>query len=891
MSSNTFVEFCDLDIVSAQQCHSAEGEMNVEQFSQNQEEHFYKGNRASWWNFQFEHICKRDKLDVLKSQVRDALAREVSDGENVGILTLYHQPGAGGTTVAMHVLWDMHNEGFKCCLVDRITNDTGNQIVGLYKREETNPLISKPVLAVVDNEDEKLDGLVNNIRTSCLTIGMNRWICVLLVCKRRNYVHGKKEGIHIKQKLSHEEQLLFVKKYDKLRKRKINEDVDSLLGLNTRKEDFIREYIKRTVAHFVDGITDYHQKAALGYTALLNYYDPSFRWIPVSCFDPLLAQQQGNHEIWDGFLIANCMLEGNVKCVRISDKRFSEYTLDALYPDECHAKLMEQLFHSEVFEEDHNSSDFTCLVNIAKEIMKKRKMEPDVKRRCKFSSFIQKLLDNNKSEEAVQCVEVLFEKVDDAFLAQQIARIFIDIKDWDNAKTWGEKAVQMYPDNSFLWDTYGQVYKGRLKQLIHKAHFKPSDPSIVATAVEIAHDGYNIFEKEHELTKKETFDPPNTSGLFGQIDIVMLMNQLFPMVSVCHKLSGQYPFPKELSKVSEKHAAWLQSLQDKSYTCLAEVEHWQIVYSVDSLFAPKIMPAKYFLSEKHMEPYRGKLNTIFFKDVPGDIQTMTSDNRESKIRALGGHSLYSVTKICRVELTALMIFQLASSNLREKRPGKWTAYELKMALASALALISYHDHCSIPQEEYSDLLKWSAALCEQPDIADPSLGRFSSSDPYVILLAFHWPMPNRKLLQHQCEWAVLERIVAAAKKAFKRLLGKSGEGSVNEKNNPLFFLTNKPNINSIISKERLQELCGNKGKKKVLNMLMSPEAAKRVYRFEGKLVKFGKEVEMVLTSKETITVPLLTEETSEILWNQQVYFALGIGLGGPVACNMGLKTP
>jgi hypothetical protein len=55
-----------------------------------------------------------------------------------------------------------------------------------------------------------------------------------------------------------------------------------------------------------------------------------------------------------------------------------------------------------------------------------------------------------------------FEMMEDPMICQQIARLYIHCKNWIQAAKFAGIATTMKPQNSFLWDTYGQVYKSQL---------------------------------------------------------------------------------------------------------------------------------------------------------------------------------------------------------------------------------------------------------------------------------------------------------------------------------------------------------------------------------------------------------------------------------------------
>lgn len=64
---------------------------------------FYRGAQVSWRNLQLRHDCERNLTSALAKQVSEDLSNR-----HAGRINLYHEPGAGGTTVAKRVMWESH---------------------------------------------------------------------------------------------------------------------------------------------------------------------------------------------------------------------------------------------------------------------------------------------------------------------------------------------------------------------------------------------------------------------------------------------------------------------------------------------------------------------------------------------------------------------------------------------------------------------------------------------------------------------------------------------------------------------------------------------------------------------------------------------------------------
>ena len=903
-------ELCDLDIVSVGECNTVTG-TEVDVLSRTQEEKFYKCNRATWWNFHFKgHVCPRDKLEDLKGKTRQALSGDASDNDNVDFVVVYHQPGSGGTTVAMNVIWDLHKE-FKSCTVRRITKDTVRQLLALYEFSDSQCDYRKPVLAMIDDEDEQINELKRNMEEECHNRAIYKLVCVFLVCVRCIALpaNHQPKNILLEQKLSPSEKKFFTDKYDELKKRG-HANIDHLLGLNIMKEDFNESYMKRTVDCFVSSQTGI-ARSVLQHTALLNHYDLLFRAIPVSCFDPVMMSQTGRlkRELWENkfkpdplmlFTTAS-RLHGRKKCLRITSKLLCRYILDNLGVSKPHEDLMQEFLCSPVFQRRSPDVAVRELLNIVKDCMKKRDVESDGIKRSKFSKFVQMLLNDRKIEEAVSCIHTVFERTGDAFLAQQIARVRIECKNWDEASKWATEAVKKRPDCSFLLDTKGRVVQLRLSEIraaCEESH-KPVSPCEIAKAVEYAYEGFQVFVKVQELSVSERYDPPNTSGLFGQMDIVLILCrilQFFPSFSpkselLCF-LSGEKQLPDSLrgTQIQPYHVQWLRSLQEECYNCLQVAESHRMVFSTQGHSFGHTRE-EFFLSEDNIQRLEDQLNLQFGEDLENlDPEKMTSNQRQRAVRRLGGKSLCNVMNQCRLgkdgRENAKKILLMASLSLKDGRNVK-RKNDLSMALAAALTLISHHDDTPEPQK-YMDLLRWSKEFFDKTE--RPDAKQFIHLEPYLYFLVFHWPTPNRQHHQEQCEPAELGKAIERAKEAFEMMHAKKGNAI--KKNSPMFFLTKKSS--SIVSKGQLQELCGKQREKRVEGLLKHPKASSIVERFRGVLQARGLALKLQLVSpqgnKVELTIPVFIPENKQTMWKKSVFFVLGFGLGGPVACSLSTSS-
>ncbi|CAL1542875.1 unnamed protein product, partial [Lymnaea stagnalis] len=228
--------------------------------------------------------------------------------------------------------------------------------------------------------------------------------------------------------------------------------------------------------------------------------------------------------------------------------------------------------------------DSQQLLSIITNVFKKREVESDGVKRCKYSRFILHLKDKEGAGTVIKQLESVFSLNKDPFTAQLIARFYIEIKDWTSAEKWALKAINMRPDSSFLWDTYGQVYKS---QLFDKTTMKTVDARDVLKGSEIhelitlTNNCLTAFRKEQQISERETstFEENNFAGYFGELRaIVMLLNLL--RLSPCFKgdntlhtfLVDRHFKPAELNFLSETECTFLKTLESSSKDAMRRLD-------------------------------------------------------------------------------------------------------------------------------------------------------------------------------------------------------------------------------------------------------------------------------------------------------------------------------
>lgn len=134
---------------------------------QEEEDMFFKGGTLNWaWWYQ----VGPGHLDVERDQLNDIveyLQKKYINAWKSGIVTLYHAPGSGGTTLAQRVLWTLRKE-VPCAQLKRGSSsvfDLAERIRFLCDKT------SKPVFILIDGEDEqRVESVRRSVREHCVII-------------------------------------------------------------------------------------------------------------------------------------------------------------------------------------------------------------------------------------------------------------------------------------------------------------------------------------------------------------------------------------------------------------------------------------------------------------------------------------------------------------------------------------------------------------------------------------------------------------------------------------------------------------------------------------------------------------------------------------------------
>lgn len=122
---------------------------------------FLRGGVPTWFNLRVHDDVEREISPKLLRQLRVDLGLTGTHSPGTVRINLYHQPGAGGTSVARRILWSLREE-VPCAIIKRASAaETTERVRELYK------VTSRPVVLLVEGRDvtdTELDDLYTHLR-------------------------------------------------------------------------------------------------------------------------------------------------------------------------------------------------------------------------------------------------------------------------------------------------------------------------------------------------------------------------------------------------------------------------------------------------------------------------------------------------------------------------------------------------------------------------------------------------------------------------------------------------------------------------------------------------------------------------------------------------------
>jgi tetratricopeptide (TPR) repeat protein len=229
---------------------------------------FLCGAEITWHELSLHCDVSRDKTEKVKRPVEAELLRRRAWRVN-----LYHEAGAGGTTVARRILWDLHSK-FPCVILKRSKPlETSERLFRLAS------LTGQPILLLIDSSqipERQVDELYNYVRSKQLSV------VILHVQRRLNPQAERDRVIYLDALLSNKECWQFVEKFSQFEPTKRTE-LERLVsnslqpkvktafyfGLQTFGREFIG--LEGYVGHRLESLS-FEQRSIILFLSIAHHY-------------------------------------------------------------------------------------------------------------------------------------------------------------------------------------------------------------------------------------------------------------------------------------------------------------------------------------------------------------------------------------------------------------------------------------------------------------------------------------------------------------------------------------------------------------------------------------------------------------------------------------------
>ncbi|XP_049923701.1 sterile alpha motif domain-containing protein 9-like isoform X4 [Epinephelus moara] len=571
MGSEIGDSFSLLDVVYANQF---EGEIIDPTVADQTEENFYRGAPPEWLNFHISDqavsdgtgtpFIRRDGYDTLVEQIRK---RRRYPGTPT--IKLFHQPGCGGTTLAMQVLWDLRKTFRSAVLTGSTSNITkvAKEVVHLFTagsrgHQNTVLLLLKDQFILEDLQDRIMEEiaeqeidtdmpvviLLNSVRASDHVILKKEHSFIVKQKAKRK----ERKFVILKKELSETEKQKFSEKKEKLSK-KYGDKCNQFHGFNIMQTNFSQAYIHEacSVIRNIKKANIPKKTQLAAFLSLLNAYVPGSYLLESQCLDFFKHDDyiHGDFSLEDtmepfSHLIITFQPDGSEKRVCMAHPMIAQ----------CCTELMAE---AGVTRSDTARNLLKCLcgddvppflVGFVKDMLTKREIKKDEKndnverhhrgpkrREDDQELFSRLILDIEEMEDKKQSASVLKVAsntfVQNALFPQALARFYYkELQDYNKAEMWAKTAKDRDPKKSFIADTLGQVHKNHLKNI--ECNATPREILQLATkAIEAFEDEERLAENEHVTDIKEdgktrVLRPFNTRGQFGYLQVCNLVYDL-----------------------------------------------------------------------------------------------------------------------------------------------------------------------------------------------------------------------------------------------------------------------------------------------------------------------------------------------------------------------------
>ncbi|XP_029384070.1 sterile alpha motif domain-containing protein 9-like [Echeneis naucrates] len=938
-----------LDILCENECQDTEIETKAsfDEFKNKTEEDFYRGGQVSWWNFYLSEMkgslpfIKRDKFNELYDLITPV------EGYTIPfvMINLFHHPGCGGTTLAMHVLWNLKHK-FRCAVVKNniaTNNEVAAQVMTLltYGREDQSGCT--PVLLLVDNRDD-----VEDLKQSIISMirkRINSIMVIILNCERTQFpresaTNSRISNVFITNKLSSKEQSLFSEKLQQVKENHNNPETFYAFMIMTN--NFSETYITNVVSNIVKDLDPNNLQGRLfSFLALLNTYING-SYMSLSLCESLLGLRSAlrKQETLDDMMNPYSTLmitftaedHGTYKAVRFLHQMIANKCLEILTKEYklSLAEITTDVLHCDRIYRSCMGKDF-LVQNIQSMLITRHRKEQGDDKDTLFSPLIEQMHEEEGHEITKQVLEKATETFDrSATVPQALARyLCLKVKDFESALKWALDAQRKNP-NSYIADTVGQVYKSRLKNEIESC--ENLTPETLDKCLTLGFKAIKAFQDSQELAKKdEQVDPfdlvtkrksksYNTSGYIGETEVTMLLLSIIkdlPLFAVGdkHKRDQMLHFLRDQHPVSSLHDHSKKAF-GQFFTVLAEHERSLMslkprLKEIFTFFEHYFLYLKPRSMERETadERHKRKVSEYFKKYI--ELFNLSEEEKASETASKPKLSLSQaiVDQRCYLEIKRADSFAGLLQCLNEKNPKemerileKWQ-FILDNSPRKSVADTANYILANIVLYNFKPSSKLLRKFDDLVDLLNTELQKEGINsrvtELYYLSMLLMWPSHQQRLEQTATNKDI-SMYIASARKSFQKRFSYMFPARSTIAH---FFLGKSSGLGRIVSKVKLDHIlitvskkedsqCGLSSQSRHRHNLWQtgaawkePEVQKKLLRVKGK--SENGEIYVIYGGNLKMMVrPVYLGDIRSGYSREDVSFYLGFTMEGPVAYDI-----
>ncbi|XP_035763862.1 sterile alpha motif domain-containing protein 9-like [Neolamprologus brichardi] len=792
-----------LEILTVNHCDETSIDF-INEEKENIEHQFYRGGRVTWLNFwlaenKYVEVIKRDAYHDTSKLLNDALKYN-ADQTPVNIINIYHHPGSGGSTVARQVLWN-NRKSLRCAVVKPSypVSVVAQHAVELREYEEKDPQRCLPVLLLIEDSDkEYLDDLRNELEVA-INVKQIQYgtFCFILLSCRRSHDPEKKckesplQNVSVTHKLSDQEKRKFAGKRQELEERY---EPQFILTFVLMSEGFNEDYVHQFVKNLLKGI-DHHSIVTrlISYVALLNTYVQN-SFISQSHCEALLAltfhlerfRRHGfERSLSDQAKLVFLHLRDDkthIESIRIIHPLVAKEILQQLLgPQQTQSSLAMELLHENVLFEHRFGRDeyHTFLRQLF--IRRSRISKGD-----KYDSFFSPLMEHVRETEKnpPKAIELLIEAFqrfhNDPFFAQQLARLHYTYEKFEEAKHWAETAAKQLPNNSYILDTKGQVYRKWFQAKCKTIENVRKTAQNTADAVETALKALECFQESERAADAE-MENDNSLGFFAEVEVGCSLLKLISSLQVfANRSNGHAECMKYLLTdyiPEEVKDAWApfhdrlkklhNTMQDTLERISEDLSYFQTDIDADEEEAPegpegKISHPLTWLSKKSSEYglyFSEAYSTGLLQHGKSIPTNLTPFQKRMVIYHLGGGNITSIlSKLIDQRDAAQRLERILSLYPSNPLKAKFGQRDIVNYIAAHISL-----NCLSPQNQKVAPLKDLQALCCQ----FPSDKRKCLPSALFLLTLLFWPEDDDSEHEKETKYEIVQSAVEQLEKGYR----------------------------------------------------------------------------------------------------------------------------